>query len=329
MAPLRHLEPATSVLPEDVELAARHIRAHLSPTPLQHSRAFSDQAGCDVYIKLESSHPIRSFKARGALNKLIHLQPEQRQAGVITASAGNHGMGVAFAAAAFKVPATVFVPEAANQFKVDAIKRLGAQVVRGGHSYHDAFVEAVRAQETSGATFVHAYDDVHVIAGQGTVAVELIKDLEHFDTVLVPIGGGGLIAGVGMYLKERRPGVRVIGVEPEGADAMKRSLDAGHAVTLKRVSTIADGLAASAPGKLTLELAKRYVDDVVIVGEDEMLQAIRLLFEWEHLLAEPAGAAAFAALQHHYRPAHDERLVVILSGANVTDEVMLRALATR
>jgi threonine dehydratase len=286
-------------------------------------------AGCEVFVKLESTHPIRSFKARGALNKLINLEPEQRQAGVITASAGNHGMGVAFAAAAFKVPATVYVPEAANQFKVDAIKRLGAEVVRGGRAYHEAYVQAVQAQESTGATFVHAYDDAHVIAGQGTVAAELINDLEDFDTALVPIGGGGLIAGVAMYLKEKRPGVRVIGVEPEGADAMKRSLDAGHAVTLDRVSTIADGLAASAPGKLTLELAQRYVDDVVIVSEGEMLEAIRLLFEWEHLLAEPAGSVAFAALHNHYRPALGERVVAILSGANVTDAVMLRALSGR
>src|SRR4029077_11575122 len=147
-----------------------------------------------------------------------------------------------------------------------------------------------------------------------------------FDTVLVPIGGGGLIGGISMYLKEKRPGVRVVGVEPAGADAMRRSLEAGRVVTLDRVDTIADGLAASAPGQLTLGLAQRYVGEVVVVSEDEMVESIRLLFEWEHLVTEPAGAAAMAALLHHHRPARNERVVVIVSGANVADEVLLRAL---
>jgi threonine dehydratase len=176
---------------------------------------------------------------------------------------------------------------------------------------------------------VHAYDDPDVVAGQGTIATELLSDLEEFDTVLVPVGGGGLIGGIALYLKSKKPRIKVIGVEPVGADAMSRSLRAGSIVTLDRVSTIADGLAASAPGKLTFELAERYVDEVLLVEETEMLRAIRLLFEWEHLLAEPAGAAALAALLYHYRPVPNERVVVILSGGNVTDEVMLRALKTR
>jgi threonine dehydratase len=259
----------------------------------------------------------------------MRLHPEKGSAGVITASAGNHGQGVAYAAGVFKIPATVYVPETANQLKVEAIKRLGATVVPAGRNYNDAYLEAMRHQEQGGATFVHAFNDPDVIAGQGSIAVELLDDLEHFDTVLVPIGGGGLIGGISMYLKEKRPGVRVIGVEPAGADGMRRSLEAGRVVTLDRVNTIADGLAASAPGQLTLELAQRYVDDIVLVQDDEMVRAIRLLFEWEHLLAEPAGAAALAALLYHYSPAPNERVVVVLSGANVTDEVMIRALKSR
>lgn len=313
----------------DVERAASDLHAHLSPTPLQHSRAFTDKARCHVYLKIESIQPIRAFKVRGALNKLIRLPETLRAAGVITASAGNHGMGVAYAAGVFKVPATVYVPENANLFKVEAIQRLGAQVVRAGRSYSGAFAEALSAQRDGGATFVHAYDDPDVVAGQGTIATELLADLEEFDTVLVPVGGGGLIGGIALYLKTKRPGIKVIGVEPSGADAMHRSLQAGTIVTLDRVSTIADGLAASAPGKLTFELAQLYVDEVLRVEEAEMLRAIRLLFEWEHLLAEPAGAAAIAALLYHYRPVPNERVVVILSGGNVTDEVMVRALRTR
>ena len=324
---MKHSEQAAdTVTPEQIEQAALDLRALLPPTPLQSSSAFTDQARCHVYLKVESIQPIRAFKVRGALNKLAHMTPEQRSAGVITASAGNHGMGVAYAAAAFQTPATVYVPETANQFKVEAIRRLGAKVVAAGRNYNGAFLEATSEQEQSGATFVHAYDDPHVIAGQGTIAVELIHDLEHFDTVLVPVGGGGLIGGIATYLKAKRPGIRVVGVEPAGADAMRRSLEAGSIVTLDRVDTIADGLAASAPGRLTFDIARRRVDEMVLVQEEEMLRAIRLLFEWEHLLAEPAGAAALAALLYHHRPAPNEKVVVILSGANVTDEVFLRAL---
>jgi threonine dehydratase len=318
-----------SITPASVERAARDLAAYLPPTPLQYSRAFTHKAGCHVHIKVESIQPIRAFKVRGALTKIMRLHPEKGGASVMTASAGNHGQGVAYAAAVFKIPATVYVPEAANQFKVEAIKRLGAKVVPAGRNYNDAYLEAMRHQEEGGATFIHAFDDPDVIAGQGSIAVEILRDLEEFDTVLVPIGGGGLIGGIALYIKEARPRVRVVGVEPVGADGMRRSLSAGHIVTLDRVNTIADGLAASAPGKLTLELAQRYVDEVILVEDAEMLRAIRLMFEWEHLLAEPAGAAAMAALLYHYRPAPNERVVVILSGANVTDEVMIRALKSR
>jgi threonine dehydratase len=315
-----------SVTPADIELAATALRSYLPPTPLQHSRAFTEKARCHVHLKIESIQPIRAFKVRGALNKLIRLPDDQRSAGVITASAGNHGMGVAYAAAAFNVPATVYVPETANPFKVEAIRRLGARVVAAGRNYNDAYLEAFSAQKESGAVFVHAYDDPDVVAGQGTIATELLSDLPDFETALVPVGGGGLIGGIALYLKSKNPAIRVIGVEPVGADGMSRSLRAGHIVTLDRVSTIADGLAASAPGKLTFELAQRHVDEMILVEETEMLRSIRLLFEWEHLLAEPAGAAALAALLYHHRPAPEERVVVILSGGNVTDEVMLQAL---
>ena len=314
---------------EAVEEAATGLAEYLPTTPLQYSRAFTAKAGCHVHLKIEAVQPIRAFKVRGALNKLRHLHPEERSVGVITASAGNHGQGVAYAAQQFGVPATVYVPESANPLKVEAIKRFGARVIQAGRSYQDAYLEAVRAQTESGATFVHAFDDPHVIAGQGTIGVELLQQLEAFDTVLVPVGGGGLISGIALYLKSRRPGVRVVGVEPAGADALFRSLAAGRIVQLARVHTIADGLAASAPGRLCFEIARRHVDQVLIVQEAEMLRAIRLFFEWEHLLSEPAGAAALAALLYHYNPSPNERVVVLLSGANVTNEVMVEALTKR
>jgi len=317
------------VTAEAIEQAATGLRAYLPPTPLQYSSAFTPKVGCHVHLKIEGIQPTRAFKVRGALNKVMRMRPEDRAAGVITASAGNHGLGVAYAAHAFEVPATVYVPENANTFKVEAIRRLGGRVVLAGRTYQQAYVEAMRAREASGATFVHAYDDPDVVAGQGTIGVELLDQVPDLDTVLVPVGGGGLIAGVATYLKTRRPGVHVIGVEPTGADAMTRSLAAGEPVSLERVDTIADGLAASAPGALTLAIARSCVDRMITVDDAEMLRAIRLSFEWEHLLAEPAGAAALAALLYHYAPRAGERVVLLLSGANLAEDVLLRALRTR
>ncbi len=320
---------APALSPEAVEQAAVDLRPYLVPTPLQYSRAFTAKTRCHVHLKIEALQPIRAFKVRGALNKVIRMHPEERSAGVITASAGNHGQGVAYAAQAFGIPATVYVPENANQLKVEAIKRMGGRVVHAGRSYQDAYLEAMRAQEVSGATFLHAYDDPHVIAGQGTIAVEVLQQLPDFDTILVPVGGGGLISGISLYLKSRRPAVKVVGVEPAGANSMALSLAAGRRVTIERVSTMADGLAASQPGHLCFDIATRCVDSMVLVQESEMLRAIRLYFEWEHLLSEPAGAAALAALLYHYSAEPNERVVVLLSGANVTDDVMVRALKAR
>jgi len=318
-----------TVTPDMIEQAARALAPYLDPTPLQYSRAFTAKTGCHVSLKIEGVQPTRAFKVRGALNKLIRMGAAEREAGLITASAGNHGLGVAHAAQVFGVPATIYVPASANQLKVEAIKRLGGHVITHGRDYQAAFQEAVRVQGVTDATFVHAFDDADVIAGQGTIAVELLEQIPDLDTVIVPVGGGGLIAGLSLYLKHKRPQVRVIGIEPAGADAMSRSLEAGSVVTLDSVQTMADGLAASAPGIRTFEIARRCVDRMIRVSEAEMLSAVRLYFEWEHLLAEPSGAAALAALLYHYAPESDERVVVILSGANMTDEVMIRALQAR
>jgi threonine dehydratase len=324
------VEPeAGLVTPDAIDQAARALAPYLTPTPLQYSRAFTAKAGCHVHLKIEGVQPIRAFKVRGALNRILRLSPEERTAGVLTASAGNHGQGVAYGAHVFQVPATVYVPESANPLKVEAMKRLGARVVHFGRNYNEAYVEALRVQQISHATFIPAFDDPDVIAGQGTIAVEVLADLPELDTILVPVGGGGLIAGIAVYLKARRPGVKVIGAEPVGADSMYRSLAAGRIVELDRVDTMADGLAASQPGRLPFEIARRCVDGVLLVDEAEMLRAIRLYFEWEHLLAEPAGAAALAALLYRYTPSANERVVVLLSGANVSDEVMIRALRER
>jgi len=312
---------------EAVEQAARDLAPHLRPTPLQPSRALSEATGAEVFLKLESVQPIRAFKVRGALNKLLRMSAEERSRGVVTASGGNHGLGVAYAASVFGAPAAIYLPTTAGPGKVAAIRRLGAEIVQHGTIYHDAFEEAVRRQ--GDRTFVHAYDDPDVVAGQGTLAVELLADLPDLETVVVPVGGGGLLAGVTGYLKQRRPATRVVAVEPVGAACLKASLDAGRPVSLEKVATMADGLAASRPGEIAFEVARRWVDEMVLVEEDEMLDAIRRYFEFEHLLAEPAGAAALAGLLHHYRPRPGERVVVLLTGANVTDEVLVRALKSQ
>ncbi|MFZ0214448.1 MAG: threonine/serine dehydratase [Candidatus Dormiibacterota bacterium] len=318
-----------AVTPDDVERAGRSLRQHLPPTPLQLSYALTEKVGCPVHLKLESAQPTRSFKVRGALNRVLGLLERDRTGGVISASAGNHGQGVAYAARTLGIPATVYVPVGANAGKVASMRRLGARVVLFGRTYNDAYLEARRAQLTSHATFVHAYDDADVVAGQGTVGLELLAQLPEVDTVLVPIGGGGLIGGVARYLKHFRPEVRIVGVEPEGAASMHRSLATGRIETLASVDTMADGLAASAPGDLTFALARAFVDEVLLVSEAELLRGVRVLLQWEHLLAEPGGAAATAALLHHYRPRAGEQIAVLVSGANVSDEVLVQALRTR
>ncbi len=314
---------------DDVAEAAHALRRYLPVTPLQQSFALTEKVGCPVFLKIETTQPTRSFKVRGALNRVLHLGPEERRAGVISASAGNHGQGVAYAARTFDLPATVYVPIGANEGKVTAMRRLGARVVAHGRTFNDANLEALRVAATTGAAFVHAYDDPEVVAGQGTAGLELLEQLPDLDTVICPIGGGGLISGIAIHLKARRPEVRIVGVEPSGAAAMHASHRAGQLVVLDRVETMADGLAASTPGPLTFAVCEALVDELVLVEESELLRAVRVLLQWEHLLAEPGGAAATAALLYHYRPGPGERIAVLVSGANVADQVLVQALRTR
>ncbi|MBO0707212.1 MAG: threonine/serine dehydratase [Candidatus Dormibacteraeota bacterium] len=321
-----------TVLPvsaEDVEEAAGALRRYLTVTPLQQSFALTEKAGCPVFLKIETTQPTRSFKVRGALNRVLHLGTEERRAGVVSASAGNHGQGVAYAARTFGIPATVYVPVGANEGKVASMRRLGARVVEHGRTFNDANLEALREAARTGAAFVHAYDDPDVVAGQGTVGLELLEQLPDLDTVICPIGGGGLISGLALHLKTRRPDVRIVGVEPAGAAAMHASHRAGRIVMLDRIDTMADGLAASTPSALTFAIAEAFVDELVLVEEPELLRAVRVLMQWEHLLVEPGGAAATAALLYRYRPRAGERIAVLVSGANVADQVLVQALRTR
>jgi threonine dehydratase len=281
------------------------------------STLISRQLAADVRFKCENLQKTGSFKSRGALNAALHLPDGAKRAGVVTVSAGNHAQALAWAAATVGVPSTVVMPETAARSKVEASRAYGARVVLESSSMA-AFQRCQQLADEEGMTLVHPFDDIFIAAGAGTVGLEILGDVPDAGTVVVPVGGGGLIAGVATAVKETSPNVRVYGVEPVGAAAMKRSLEAGHAVRLESPpKTIADGLAAPMAGELTFAATRRYVDDVVLVDDAIILEAMRLVITRTKLLVEPAGAAALAAVMAGAIPLNRAPIVVILSGGNV------------
>ena len=310
---------------DDIRRARAGVAGRVHRTPLLRSTALGRAVGAQLFLKAECLQKTGSFKVRGVLNKLGALSNREKQQGLITISAGNHGQAVAYGAAAEGVRCVVVMPEYASPAKVDACRGYGAEVIVGG-DVHQAFETVHDLQEARGLTLVHPYDDPFIIAGQGTIGLEILEDLPDVETVLVPIGGGGLISGIAAALKLSRPGVRVIGVEPEGAPTLSRALERGTPVRLDSVDTIADGLTGPIAGELTLAAVQRFVDDVVLVSDAEIADAMRLILERTKLLAEPAGAAATAALlaRRVILPA-DTRAVSLLSGGNI-DRPRLKAL---
>lgn len=308
---------------DDLRAAEQVVRRYFPVTPFIGAPRLSERLGTQVHLKLECFTPIRTFKLRGALVKLQSLVDAGIAGGVVTASAGNHGLAVARAARLFGRPAVVCVPDGVNPQKKALIEAEGARVVEQGRDYQAAFENCLRIGQEDGLTLVHAYDDPHVIAGQGTVGLELADSGLPFDTVLMGIGGGGLISGVAAALKSLAPGIRVIGVQPEGADAMIRSVNAGRIVELERVETIADGLGARKPGEHTLAMTRQYVDEIQSVSDDDLWAAMRFLLHEERIVAEPAGAAGTAALLR-YGAQGLGRVAVLVSGANIADKVFQR-----
>jgi threonine dehydratase len=300
-------------------------------TPLELAPALSARLRNRLLLKREDLQPVFSFKLRGAYNKMAKLPPEALAAGVIAASAGNHAQGVALAAERLGAPATIVMPVTTPQIKVDAVAARGAQVVLHGDSYDDAYAHACELAGEEALTFVHPYDDPDVIAGQGTIAMEVLRQCrEPIHAVLVPVGGGGLIAGIAAYVKRLRPDVRVIGVEPRDADAMARSLRAGRRVELAHVGLFADGVAVRRVGREPFHLARRHVDGMLLVDTDELCAAIKDVFEDTRSILEPSGALAVAGAKRY---AAQERLegrtlVAILSGANMNFD-RLRFVAER
>lgn len=289
-------------------------------SPLEIAAGLSDRLRCRVLLKREDQQATFSFKVRGAYNKMAHLSPADLSRGVVAASAGNHAQGVALAAGRLGCTALIVMPVTTPSIKVKAVRALGAQVTLVGDSYDDAAVEARRIAEVQGRVFVHPYDDPDVIAGQGTVGLEILRQHPgRLDAVFVPVGGGGLIAGVAAYVKQLRPEVRIIGVEPVDADAMARSLAVGTRVELRQVGTFADGVAVKKVGEETFRLCRSLVDEIILVDTDAMCAAIKDVFEDTRTIMEPAGALSVAGLKA-YAAAHagpEATFVAITSGANM------------
>ncbi|HUZ01508.1 MAG TPA: threonine/serine dehydratase [Thermomicrobiaceae bacterium] len=301
---------------EDIVAARAVVAPRVHRTPLVGSAALGHLVGAPLYLKLECWQKTGSFKPRGVLTKIAALNPEERQRGLITASAGNHAQALAWAAGAAGVPCTVVMPSAAPATKIAATQGYGATVVLEPDRMA-LFSHAIALADEHGYTFVPPFDDPAIVAGQGTVGLEVLEDLPDVGTVVVPIGGGGLISGIALAIKSQRPATRIVGVEPEGAPKMWRSRREGHAVHLDRVQTIADGLSAPFAGELPFSLVERYVDDLVLVTDDEIRRGMALILERCKVLAEPAGAAALAALltgAATFRPG--EPVVAIVSGGN-------------
>ena len=302
---------------DDIRAAQRVIRGRLHRTPVFTSRILGERAGVDLYLKAENLQKTGSFKVRGVLNKLRHLSDAEKERGLITISAGNHGQALAYAAAVEGLRATIVMPGYARATKVAASKAYGAEVVVGG-TVHEAFERVQELRRERSLTLVHPYDDPFVIAGQWTVGLEILEDVPDVDAVYVGIGGGGLISGVAAAVKQSRPGARVIGVEPEGAPTLTAALREHALVRLDSVETIADGLGAPVAGALTLDAVERFVDEVVLVSDAEIADAMRLLLQHAKLLVEPAGAAGVAALlSGRAASPRRGRTVALLSGGNV------------
>jgi threonine dehydratase len=309
---------------DDIRSAAEALRGVAHRTPLHRSQTFSDWAGCDVYLKHENQQRTGSFKIRGAYTKLQSLSREQREAGVIAPSAGNHAQAVAFASRLAGVPATVFMPGAASLAKVGATEGYGARVELAGDSVDDAVVAAQAEASRTGATLIHPFDDPAVIRGQGTVGLEILEEVPDVDTVVVPLGGGGLLSGIASAIKSQHPQVRIVGVQAAGCAPYVSSLGKGEIEPVHQTTTIADGIAVKRPGELTFALIRELVDDVVTVTDAEIGQAIVHLLERSKAVVEGAGAVGLAAVLAGR--VTGRKVVAVLSGGNIDTPLLMQVI---
>jgi threonine dehydratase len=309
----------------DVQAALGRIRDRIYVSPCARSETLSRLSGTSAHLKLENLQMTGSYKERGALEKLLTLGEAERARGLIAASAGNHAQGVAYHAGRLGVKATIVMPETTPIMKVANTRAHGARIVLHGSSYDEAHAEARRLEQAEGLTFVHPFDDPAVIAGQGTVGLEILEQVPDADAIVVPVGGGGLVSGVAVAAKALRPGIRVVGVETEVLPSMLAALEAGGPVTLEPATTVADGIAVKRAGDLTFEHVRRWVDEIVTVSEEEIASAILYLLEREKTVAEGAGAVAVAALMNHrIRELAGKQVVAIVSGGNIDVNLVAR-----
>jgi threonine dehydratase len=320
----------TRITLQDVQDARETIKDIVKTTDLLESVKLSQKTGANVYYKCENLQKTGSFKVRGACNKIASLTDEEKANGVIASSAGNHAQGVALGAKLSGIKATIVMPATAPLAKVTATKGYGAEVVLEGLVYDDAYAKAVEIQKETGATFLHPFNDNYVMAGQGTIALEIFEQLNNkVDTIICPIGGGGIIAGIATAAKALNPNVKIIGVQTANIPSMKESIAQGHVTTAFKATTIADGIAVKTPGDHTFEIIKDLVDEVIVVEEYEIAQAMLFLLENQKLVAEGSGAVSTAALiSGKYKPAKDENVVCVISGGNVDVNTLYRVIGT-
>ncbi len=309
---------------KQIQDAYQAIREEIYHSPCVMTQTLSQLTGSKVYLKMENLQMTGSFKERGALNKLLTLTPEERARGVVTASAGNHAQGVAYHARRLRGKAIIHMTVGTPLNKITSTRKHGAEVVLIGRNYDEAYEEAIARQQQDGLNFIHPFDDEYIMAGQGTIALEIIEDQIEPEAVIVPIGGGGLISGIAVAIKETYPNCKVYGVQTKCAPSMKFSLDAGRIVPAKSSPTLADGIAVKSVGHLTFPIVQQYVDDVVLVSEEELAASIMTLLEVEKSLVEGAGAATLAALAYHNLPLKEKRTVLILSGGNIDVNLLSR-----
>jgi threonine dehydratase len=310
---------------DDVRVARARIEGRVVLTPCTPSAAFGEMFGGRAWFKFENLQRTGSFKERGALNRMLLLSEGERRRGVITASAGNHAQGVAYHARRLGIPATIVMPERTPLVKVSNTEGFGARVVLHGSVYDEAMAEALRLREAQGLTLIHPFDDPAVIAGQGTIGLELLEQCPEMDTVVVPVGGGGIIAGIATAIKAVRPEVRIVGVESAVLPAALRAREAGQPVVIPPAETIADGIAVRRTGDLTFPLMQRWVDDLVTVDEEEIASGVLLLLEREKTVTEAACAVTVAAVVNgHLGTLEGRNVVMVLSGGNIDVSLMSR-----
>lgn len=317
---MQNTEKKKGIQLEDIIIANQVLKDVVNQTPLQYNEVLSEKYQCNVYLKREDLQIVRSFKIRGAYNSIQNLSEEETKNGIVCASAGNHAQGVAFSCEMLKIHGKIFMPTTTPRQKVKQVKRFGGdnvEVILTGDTFDDSYAKALESCEKEGRAFIHPFDDPYVIAGQGTVGMEIMNDMDDkIDYLFAGIGGGGLVSGVGTYIKSISPATKIVGVEPAGAPAMKTSLEQNKVVTLKKIDKFVDGAAVQTIGELTFEICKEVIDDVAIVPEGKVCTTILELYNENAIVAEPAGALSIASLDFYRDQIKGKNIVCVISGGN-------------